>query len=125
MVNKASVLFAIDAVANSSNACGYPFNTGGLMKWPCWLTVLVEVVVTFLTSGIVQDKYKGYTLPIAVAIVLSGQYEDDVDNSDEIVYTGQGGNDLLGNKRQIKDQVMHLGNLALKVCHLDYVLTLL
>ena len=80
----------------------------------------MEVVVTFLTSGIVQDKYKGYTLPIAVAIVLSGQYEDDVDNSDEIVYTGQGGNDLLGNKRQIKDQVMHLGNLALKVRHLDY-----
>lgn len=80
----------------------------------------MEVVVTFLTSGIVQDKCKGYTLPIAVAIVLSGQYEDDVDNSDEIVYTGQGGNDLLGNKRQIKDQVMHLGNLALKVRHLDY-----
>lgn len=52
--------------------------------------------------------------------MLSGQYEDDVDNSDEIVYTGQGGNDLLGNKRQIKDQVMHLGNLALKVRHLDY-----
>lgn len=35
MVNKDSVLFAIDAVANSSNACGYPFNTGVLMKWPC------------------------------------------------------------------------------------------
>ncbi|KAM5568353.1 histone-lysine N-methyltransferase, H3 lysine-9 specific SUVH4-like [Rosa sericea] len=61
-----------------------------------------------------QDKFKGYTLPIAVAIVLSGQYEDDVDNSDEIVYTGQGGNDLLGNKRQIQDQVMRMGNLALK-----------
>ncbi|KAL6193455.1 hypothetical protein ACLB2K_034539 [Fragaria x ananassa] len=61
-----------------------------------------------------KDKFKGYTLPIAVAIVLSGQYEDDVDNSDEIVYTGQGGNDLLGNKRQIQDQVMRAGNLALK-----------
>lgn len=48
--------------------------------------------------------------------MLSGQYEDDVDNSEEIVYTGQGGNDLLGNKRQIKDQVMSRGNLALKVC---------
>ncbi|XP_040374831.1 histone-lysine N-methyltransferase, H3 lysine-9 specific SUVH4 isoform X2 [Rosa chinensis] len=64
-----------------------------------------------------KDKFKGYTLPIAVAIVLSGQYEDDVDNSDEIVYTGQGGNDLLGNKRQIQDQVMRMGNLALKVHH--------
>ncbi|KAL6186249.1 hypothetical protein ACLB2K_042370 [Fragaria x ananassa] len=65
-------------------------------------------------KAISQDKFKGYTLPIAVAIVLSGQYEDDVDNSDEIVYTGQGGNDLLGNKRQIQDQVMRAGNLALK-----------
>lgn len=63
-----------------------------------------------------QKKYKGYTFPLAVAIVLSGQYEDDIDNSDEVVYTGQGGHNLLGNKRQIKDQVMLRGNLALKVC---------
>lgn len=59
-------------------------------------------------------KDSGYIFPLAVAIVLSGQYEDDVDNSEEIVYTGQGGHDLLGNKRQIKDQVMKSGNLALK-----------
>lgn len=57
-------------------------------------------------------------MPLAVSIVLSGQYEDDVDNSEEVVYTGQGGNDLLGNKRQIKDQVMCRGNLALKVCNM-------
>ncbi|XP_048317984.1 histone-lysine N-methyltransferase, H3 lysine-9 specific SUVH4 isoform X1 [Ziziphus jujuba] len=61
-----------------------------------------------------KKEYKGYTFPLAVAIVLSGQYEDDVDNSEEIVYTGQGGNDLLGNKRQIEDQKMIRGNLALK-----------
>ncbi|XP_035539901.1 histone-lysine N-methyltransferase, H3 lysine-9 specific SUVH4-like isoform X2 [Juglans regia] len=59
-------------------------------------------------------EYRNFTLPLAVSIVLSGQYEDDVDNSEEVVYTGQGGNDLLGNKRQIKDQVMCRGNLALK-----------
>ena len=46
---------------------------------------------------------------------MSGHYEDDLDNCDDIVYTGQGGNDLLGNKRQKKDQVMTLGNLGLKV----------
>lgn len=51
-----------------------------------------------------------------MSIVVSGQYEDDQDNYEEIVYTGQGGNDLLGNKRQIKDQVMERGNLGLKVC---------
>lgn len=55
-------------------------------------------------------------MPLAVSIVISGQYEDDQDNYEEVVYTGQGGNDLLGNKRQIKDQVMERGNLGLKVC---------
>ncbi|VFQ79998.1 unnamed protein product [Cuscuta campestris] len=60
--------------------------------------------------------FKGYTLPLTRSIVLSGQYEDDQDNYDEVVYTGQGGNDLLGNKHQIKDQVMLRGNLGLKNC---------
>ncbi|GAB2225959.1 hypothetical protein Droror1_Dr00021740 [Drosera rotundifolia] len=61
-----------------------------------------------------NKEYSGYTFPIAVAIVLSGQYEDDVDNSEDVVYTGQGGNNLLGDKRQVRDQVMQRGNLALK-----------
>lgn len=59
-------------------------------------------------------KYKKYSFPLAISIVLSGKYEDNVDDSEEIVYTGQGGNDLLGNKRQVKDQVLTRGNLALK-----------
>lgn len=67
-------------------------------------------------SKILQKEYDGYAFPLAVAIVLSGQYEDDEDNSEDVVYTGQGGHDLLGNKRQVKDQVMARGNLALKVC---------
>ncbi|KAB2625023.1 histone-lysine N-methyltransferase [Pyrus ussuriensis x Pyrus communis] len=61
-----------------------------------------------------KEKFRGYELPFALTVVVSGQYEDDVDNSDEVVYTGQGGNDLLGNKQQIADQVMKRGNLALK-----------
>lgn len=65
-----------------------------------------------------QTYYKGeyckYTFPLAVAIVLSGQYEDDLDNSEDVIYTGQGGNNLLGDKKQIKDQKMLRGNLALK-----------
>ncbi|KAI3717591.1 hypothetical protein L1987_69307 [Smallanthus sonchifolius] len=63
-----------------------------------------------------QREYPQYTLPITVAIVLSGQYEDDLDNSEDVVYTGQGGNNLLGDKRQIRDQVMARGNLGLKNC---------
>jgi len=31
--------------------------------------------------------------------VLSGGYEDDVDNGDVFLYTGSGGRDLSGNKR--------------------------
>lgn len=56
----------------------------------------------------------GDNFPITVSIVLSGQYEDDLDNCEEIVYTGQGGNNLLGDKRQIGHQEMKRGNLGLK-----------
>lgn len=59
---------------------------------------------------------KGYKLPLTISIVLSGQYEDDLDNCEEIVYTGQGGNNLLGDKRQISDQELKRGNLGLKNC---------
>ena len=61
-------------------------------------------------------QYSNYSFPVAVSIVLSGMYEDDLDNAEDVVYTGQGGQDLTGNKRQIRDQVMERGNLALKVC---------
>lgn len=50
-----------------------------------------------------------------MAIVLSGMYEDDLDNAEDVIYTGQGGQNLTGNKRQIRDQKMERGNLALKV----------
>jgi len=44
-------------------------------------------------------------------------YEDDQDNAEDVVYTGQGGHNLTGDKRQIRDQKLERGNLALKVCH--------
>lgn len=50
----------------------------------------------------------------AFSIVLSGGYEDDIDNGDEFLYTGSGGRDLSGNKRtvlqQTCDQVLTLSN---------------
>ncbi|KAG2627903.1 hypothetical protein PVAP13_3KG265290 [Panicum virgatum] len=55
-----------------------------------------------------------FTFPLATCIVLSGVYEDDLDNANEIIYTGQGGNNLLGNRRQITAQTLLYGNLALK-----------
>ncbi|KAJ6831971.1 histone-lysine N-methyltransferase, H3 lysine-9 specific SUVH4 [Iris pallida] len=65
-------------------------------------------------AGMELYKAKGYTFPLAVCIVLSGMYEDDLDNSEDVIYTGQGGHDLLSSKRQIKDQKLERGNLALK-----------
>ncbi|CAK9183689.1 unnamed protein product [Ilex paraguariensis] len=63
-----------------------------------------------------SQEYACYTFPLATSIILSGQYEDDLDNCEDVVYTGQGGNNLRGNKRQIQDQVMKRGNLGLKNC---------
>src|SRR5262245_65219386 len=50
----------------------------------------------------------------ADSIVLSGGYEDDEDYGDVIVYTGHGGNDP-ESKRQVADQELSRGNLALAV----------
>ncbi|KAM7250216.1 hypothetical protein ACFE04_022099 [Oxalis oulophora] len=55
-------------------------------------------------------------MKVAVSIVMSGQYQGDLDKADEIIYSGQGGHNLLGNKSQIKDQKMERGTLALKNC---------
>lgn len=61
-----------------------------------------------------KKEHEKYKLPITVAVVMSGQYEDDLDNADDIIYTGEGGHDLLGSKLQREDQVLVRGNLALK-----------
>ena len=52
-------------------------------------------------------------------MLLSGEYEDSVDDLLEVMYTDQGGNDLVFNNRQVKDQDTRLGNLALKVCNME------
>ncbi|KAF6169668.1 hypothetical protein GIB67_004060 [Kingdonia uniflora] len=71
--------------------------------------------IDYMTKGYgMSEEYKDFVRPLALSIVMSGVYEDDVDNLDEVVYTGEGGNNLRGNKRQIGDQEMVRGNLALK-----------
>ena len=54
----------------------------------------------------------------ADSIVLSGGYEDDCDEGDVILYTGEGGRDPLTG-RQVKPQQLVRGNLALAVSHRD------
>lgn len=59
----------------------------------------------------------------AYSIVLSGGYEDDMDNGDSFYYTGSGGRDLTGNKRtagQSCDQTLTRMNLALALnCNVE------
>lgn len=50
----------------------------------------------------------------ACSIVLSGGYEDDIDELDYIYYTGQGGQDVPGGK-QIEDQEFVKGNRGLQL----------
>jgi putative restriction endonuclease len=63
-----------------------------------------------LQAGIAGPPSRG-----AESIVLSGGYEDDLDEGDWIVYTGQGGQDP-GTRRQVRDQELTFGNLGLTVC---------
>ena len=50
---------------------------------------------------------------LATSIVASGGYADDLDNSDVLIYTGQGGNVMCSDKEP-EDQKLERGNLALK-----------
>ncbi|KAF6032133.1 UHRF2 [Bugula neritina] len=62
-------------------------------------------------AGIAARENEG-----AFSIVLSGGYEDDVDNGETFEYTGSGGRDLSGNKRtaeQSSDQKLTKSNLGL------------
>ncbi|GJP44029.1 hypothetical protein CLOM_g3421 [Closterium sp. NIES-68] len=48
----------------------------------------------------VLQRESPYGKSIAVAVVVSGIYEDDKDNANRIWYTGEGGNNLLGSRKQ-------------------------
>uniref|UniRef100_A0A1J3E9H4 Histone-lysine N-methyltransferase, H3 lysine-9 specific SUVH6 n=1 Tax=Noccaea caerulescens TaxID=107243 RepID=A0A1J3E9H4_NOCCA len=55
---------------------------------------------------------------LATSIVCSGGYDDDLDNSDVLTYTGQGGNVMIKSKKgeekkEPEDQKLITGNLAL------------
>lgn len=50
--------------------------------------------------------------PVAVSIVSSGGYDDDADDADVLIYSGQGGN-VNRKDKQVADQKLERGNLAL------------
>ncbi|KAK9716292.1 hypothetical protein RND81_06G223600 [Saponaria officinalis] len=66
-----------------------------------------------LQGGI--DTVKQGKLSFATSVVASGGYDNDVDSSDVVIYTGQGGNPT-GPNKQHEDQKLEKGNLALKNC---------
>ncbi|MCI06496.1 Histone-lysine N-methyltransferase H3 lysine-9 specific SUVH1-like, partial [Trifolium medium] len=49
---------------------------------------------------------------LAVSIVSSGEYDDEAEDGDVIIYTGQGGN-FNKKDKHVSDQKLHRGNLAL------------
>ncbi|KAA8517847.1 hypothetical protein F0562_015321 [Nyssa sinensis] len=51
--------------------------------------------------------------PVAVSIVSSGGYEDNGEDADVLIYSGQGGN-IYRKDKQIIDQKLERGNLALE-----------
>ncbi|XP_074269248.1 histone-lysine N-methyltransferase, H3 lysine-9 specific SUVH6-like [Silene latifolia] len=68
---------------------------------------------TPLQSGI--DIIKQGKSSVAISVVASGGYDNDVENSDVLIYTGQGGNPT-GPNKQHEDQKLERANLALKNC---------
>ncbi|CAJ2650575.1 unnamed protein product [Trifolium pratense] len=64
-----------------------------------------------IQGGIYYVKQKNKVL--ATSIVASGGYSDELDNTDVLIYTGQGGN-VMSSDKDPKDQKLVRGNLALK-----------
>ncbi|WCJ25772.1 Histone-lysine N-methyltransferase H3 lysine-9 specific SUVH5 [Euphorbia peplus] len=65
-----------------------------------------------MQGGIDCAKDKGGRL-IAISIVASGGYDDNMDDSDVLIYTGSGGN-VMNGKKEPEDQKLEKGNLGLK-----------
>lgn len=58
------------------------------------------------------DYVKQGDMPLATSIVASGRYDNEVESSDSLIYTGQGGSKING--KEPEDQKLVRGNLALK-----------
>src|SRR5438128_2484993 len=91
------------------------FLESGFLNWPIGSTFRTRAELS--KSGIhrpTQAGIGGSSVTGAESIVLAGGYEDDEDLGDTIVYTGEGGRDSSSGK-QIGDQKLERGNLALRV----------
>ncbi|KAL4717783.1 hypothetical protein ACJJTC_000932 [Scirpophaga incertulas] len=106
------------ACAGKTKTCAMPPNhfgpIPGIEVGMCW-----RFRIQLSESGVHRPPVSGIhgrDVEGAYSIVLSGGYEDDVDNGNEFTYTGSGGRDLSGNKRtaeQSCDQTLTRENKAL------------
>eukprot|EP01018_Ginkgo_biloba_P037772 Gb_09748 [translate_table: standard] len=62
----------------------------------------------------INAKCNQWNEPVATSIISSGGYEDDEDDGEVLIYTGQGGNNYKTDKKQTDDQKLERGNLALE-----------
>lgn len=60
------------------------------------------------------DSMKRNGILLATSIVASGGYQDDMDSSDVLIYSGSGGTSAVGGDKQLGDQKLERGNLSLK-----------
>ncbi|XP_045458310.1 E3 ubiquitin-protein ligase UHRF1-like [Melitaea cinxia] len=106
------------ACVGKTKTCAMPPNhfgpIPGIEVGMCW-----RFRIQLSESGVHRPPVSGIhgrDVEGAYSIVLSGGYEDDVDNGIEFTYTGSGGRDLSGNKRtaeQSCDQTLTRENKAL------------
>ncbi|KAG6459380.1 hypothetical protein O3G_MSEX011347 [Manduca sexta] len=106
------------ACVGKTKTCAMPANhfgpIPGIEVGMCW-----RFRIQLSESGVHRPPVSGIhgrDVEGAYSIVLSGGYEDDVDNGNEFTYTGSGGRDLSGNKRtaeQSCDQTLTRENKAL------------
>eukprot|EP00879_Flechtneria_rotunda_P032440 GHRR01035647.1.p1 GENE.GHRR01035647.1~~GHRR01035647.1.p1 ORF type:complete len:266 (+),score=93.05 GHRR01035647.1:45-842(+) len=83
----------------------------GLHKSPLAGIVTGELPGQYVVNGKVYKNLKA-----AISVCMSGIYEDDRDaDSGIITLIGEGGNNLLGNKKQVANQKLIKGNRALLV----------
>lgn len=62
----------------------------------------------------INAKFSEWSEPVATSIISSGGYEDDEDDGETLIYTGQGGNNYKTDRKQTDDQKLERGNLALE-----------
>lgn len=62
----------------------------------------------------INARFNEWSEPVATSIISSGGYEDNEDDGETLIYTGQGGNNYMTDKKQTNDQKLERGNLALE-----------